>query len=56
MSSLIFFCFTAQVIKKVNEIVEEQLLQQQIYEKEQEKLKIKQQKEDDACGETSPRT
>ena len=39
----------------MNEIVAEQLLQQQIYEKEQEKLKLKQEQEDDACGETSPR-
>ena len=41
------------MIKKVNELVEQQLLQ--IYEKEQENLKLEQEKEDNACGQTSPR-
>ena len=51
-----FFLFRilGQVDKKINELVQEQILQQAIYDEEQAKLQ-KNSEEDAACNKTSPR-
>ena len=48
------FRILGQVDKKINELVQEQILQQAIYDEEQAKLQ-KNSEEDAACNKTSPR-